>query len=179
METTTALATILLESYQGRFRNVRELGEGALRQVRDDEWHRTIGANENSVAVIIQHLHGNMLSRWTDFLTTDGEKPARNRDGEFEEDPARSSDACLALWNEGWHCLESALESLAEEDLTKTIYIRQQPLSALDAINRQLSHCSYHVGQIVQLTRHFRGEEWQTLSIARGRSSAYKARPND
>ena len=170
---------MLLESYRGRFRNVRELGESALRQLRNDSWHRTLGVDENSVAIIIQHLHGNMLSRWTDFLTTDGEKAARNRDGEFEEEPAQTSEECWALWNEGWDCVESALGSLAANDLTTTVYIRQQPLSALDAIDRQLSHYGYHVGQIVQLVRHFLGDAWQILSIARGRSTACNARPND
>lgn len=179
MDMETPLGRMLLESYRDRFQNLYDLGGRALHQLAVEDWHRSLGADENSIAVIIQHLHGNMRSRWTDFLTTDGEKPDRNRDGEFEEDDAKTPEICMALWDEGWRCAFETLEGLREAELTRTITIRQQPLFVLDAIHRQLSHCGYHVGQIVQLARHWRGAEWETLSIARNASTAYKARPND
>lgn len=174
-----SLGTALLASCRDRFESARKLGEGALDQLAEDEWHRCDGPEDNSIAVIIQHLHGNMLSRWTDFLTADGEKASRDRDGEFMEKPVLSPEALRALWDEGWSCVRAALAGLTPEDLLKTVTIRQQPLSVLDAINRQLGHYHYHVGQIVYLARHYRGSDWKTLSIARGASTAYKARPND
>lgn len=173
------LGDVLLDSYIKRFKNTRQLGEGALDQLNDADWHRCDGPEDNSIAVIVQHLHGNMLSRWTDFLTSDGNKYWRDRDGEFTAHPQRTPAELRELWAAGWACTLQALEALTPDDLLKTVTIRRQPLSVVDAINRQLGHYNYHVGQIVQLARHYRGSAWKTLSIARGASEDYKARPND
>src|SRR5690606_34143011 len=126
-----------------------------------------------SIAVIVQHLHGNMLSRWTDFLDSDGEKPWRDRDGEFEPGDA-SRARVLELWNAGWDCTLRALDALGAEDLDRKVTIRGQELVALDAIHRQLSHYGYHVGQIVWIARARCGDAWQPLSIAKGASRAYR-----
>ncbi|HTI92986.1 MAG TPA: DUF1572 family protein [Puia sp.] len=126
----------------------------------------------NSIAVIINHLSGNMLSRWTNFLTEDGEKPGRNRDEEFSE-PGAGKDQLLAKWDNGWSCLLDTLRSLTEEDLLKTITIRHEPLLAVDAINRQLAHYPHHVGQIVYIGKMIRGAAWQSLSISKGASEAF------
>ncbi|WP_431215224.1 DUF1572 family protein [Puia sp. P3] len=126
----------------------------------------------NSIAVIINHMAGNMTSRWTNFLTEDGEKPGRNRDQEFT-DPSLGKEDLLALWEKGWTCLLDTLRSLREEDLMKTITIRHEPLMVVDAINRQLAHYPHHVGQIVYIGKMIRGEAWQSLSISRGASEAF------
>lgn len=173
------LSPILLDSIRFRFRNLKELGDGALRQVSEEEMKRAPGPDQNSIGVVIQHLHGNMMSRWVDFLTTDGEKTTRDRDGEFEPDESLSRDDLLRLWEEGWAAVFGAVDPLQPEDLTREITIRGAGLSAIDAINRQLTHYGYHVGQIVLLARMARGEAWQTLSIARGKSQAYKPRGRD
>lgn len=168
-----------LRSIRKRFANLKELGDGALAQVSAEELHVEPGAECNTLALQIKHVHGNMLSRWTDFLTSDGEKPWRNRDGEFEHDPAMTPDDWLALWEEGWACLFHTIDALQPEDLGKTITIRSQSMPAIDAINRQLTHYGYHVGQMVLQAKMLRGSDWKTLSIARGASTAYTARPND
>jgi len=129
-------------------------------------------SSSNSIAVIIRHLNGNMLSRWTNFLTEDGEKPGRNRDEEFSE-PGAGKDQLLAIWDNGWSCLLDTLRSLTEEDLLKTITIRHEPLLAIDAINRQLAHYPHHVGQIVYIGKMIRGAAWQSLSISKGASEAF------
>jgi hypothetical protein len=126
-------------------------------------------AESNSIAVIIRHLHGNMLSRWTNFLTEDGEKPDRDRDTEFLPPPL-GKEALIALWEEGWNCLLTALRALRDQDLVKTITIRHEPLIVVDAINRQLAHYPHHVGQIVYIGKMIRNEKWQSLSIPRGAS---------
>ena len=126
----------------------------------------------NSIAVIIQHMHGNMLSRWTNFLTEDGEKEWRKRDEEFEVHPFTKQER-LGMWNEGWKVLMDTLNSLREEDLSKNVLIRTQALNVVDAINRQLAHYSYHVGQIVYLGRWMKDSEWKSLSIPRGESQAF------
>jgi hypothetical protein len=126
----------------------------------------------NSIAVIIQHMHGNMVSRWTNFLTEDGEKPGRNRDEEFSP-PSASKAELLELWDKGWRCLLDTLRSLKEEDLLKTITIRHEPLVVVDAINRQLAHYPHHVGQIVFLGKMIRDANWQSLSISKGASQAF------
>src|SRR5258708_8071922 len=129
-------------------------------------------SSSNSIAVIIRHLNGNMLSRWTNFLTEDGEKPGRNRDEEFSE-PTAGKDQLLTLWEKGWTCLLDTLRGLKEEDLLKTITIRSEPLLAIDAINRQLAHYPHHVGQIVYIGKMIRGAAWQSLSISKGASQAF------
>jgi len=157
------------------FRAIQTTGDGALAQVSLDEMQRTLpGGDMNSIAVTVQHLHGNMLSRWTDFLTSDGEKPNRNRDCEFEVRKFSSRDEVLKLWNDGWACVHTAVEALQPADLERTITIRAQPHTVIDAVHRQIQHYSYHIGQIVLLARWIKGAEWKTLSIARGQSREYR-----
>ena len=129
----------------------------------------------NSIAVIANHMAGNMLSRWTDFLTTDGEKPSRDRDAEFDDPPA-SREALMDLWNRGWACVFSALESLTDADLSRTVTIRSEPHSVMQAINRQTTHYAYHAGQIVFLAKHFKSSQWKTLSVPKGQSRAFTER---
>lgn len=174
-----ALANAYLESVLFRFRNAKELGDKAMAQLDDADLTWRPGPESNSIAVIVQHLRGNMISRWTDFLTSDGEKPTRNRDAEFDEPPRTSRNELLDAWNAGWDCLLNAIAAMRPEDLLKEVTIRGQALTALDAINRQLSHVPYHVGQIVYLARMRKGKAWQTLSIARGASKDYTPRKRD
>lgn len=143
-----------------------------MAQVPDHALLTVLDPQSNSIAMIVKHLAGNMRSRWTDFLTSDGEKPNRNRDSEFVDPPATRADL-LAMWDSGWKCLFSALESLTDSDLSRTVLIRTEPHSVLQAINRQIAHYSYHVGQIVFLARHFAGGPWTSLTIPRGRSSSF------
>lgn len=167
------VAETYLESVLFRFRGTKALGDKALTQLSEDDFAWTPGPESNSIAVIIQHLHGNMMSRWTDFLTSDGEKDWRNRDGEFVEPSAADKDALLRRWEDGWACLLCAIESLKPGDLLRGITIRGETMSALDAINRQVAHVSYHIGQIAYLARMRRGDTWQTLSVPRGESKNY------
>lgn len=154
------------------FRNYKKLAERAIEQVSDEEFFATIDEEANSIALIVKHIAGNLRSRWTDFLTTDGEKPDRNRDTEFEliED---TRESLMQYWEDGWQVLFDAIEPLAEEDFSKTVTIRGQPHSIVEAIIRQLTHYSYHIGQIVFLAKHLRSKEWKTLSIARNRSAEF------
>jgi hypothetical protein len=155
------------------FRDYKKLADKAMAQVRDEEFFRALDAEANSIAVIVKHLAGNMFSRWTDFLTTDGEKPDRNRDGEFVIAPDATRAALLDFWERGWQRVFAALEPLQPADLARTVFIRGQAHTVLEAINRQLAHYPSHVGQIILLAKHFRGAEWQTLSIPRNRSAAF------
>ncbi len=155
-----------------RFQYYKELGDKALEQVSEEELHWLPSSESNSMALIIQHLHGNMKSRWTNFLTEDGEKPWRNRDQEFEPQTWTKTQA-MDFWNQGWGCLLDTLTDLKKEDLQKTIYIRTEPLLVYDAILRQLAHYPYHVGQIVYLGRMIRNEQWKSLSIPKGHSQAF------
>ena len=157
------------------FTTYRTLGEKALAQVPDDRltWEPAPGVN--SLAVIVQHLAGNMLSRWTDFLTSDGEKDWRDRDREFE-DILERRDEIMTRWAEGWNCLLSTLHTLSDADLQRTILIRAEPHTVEQAIVRQLAHYAYHIGQMVYVARIIRGEAWQSLSIPRGESAAFNQR---
>lgn len=155
-----------------RLRYYKELGDKTLEQLSDDDFYIQPSSESNSIAVIIRHLHGNMLSRWTNFLTEDGEKPWRNRDTEFEAGEL-STQELIAIWNEGWDCLFNTLESLSPTDLIKTIHIRTEPLLVYDAILRQMAHYPYHVGQIVYLGRWIKNDRWISLSIPKGASNAY------
>lgn len=168
------IATEFLQSSISRFQGVKKLGDGAVAQCSIEDLLWVSDVQGNSIAVIIQHLHGNMLSRWTGFLTSDGEKDWRNRDGEFEQNDSITKDELVTKWNEGWQCVFDAVEALQPDDLTKDITIRGEAQSVIHAIQRQISHYSYHVGQIVFLARMRCGEQWQTLSIARGQSKQYK-----
>jgi Protein of unknown function (DUF1572) len=155
-----------------RLKYYKDLGDKAMAQLEPEDLFYSPGEESNSIAVIVQHVHGNMMSRWTNFLTEDGEKPWRQRDREFEniiETPA----AVLENWEEGWKCLFGALSSLQASDLKKNVTIRQEPLTVVDAINRQLAHYPYHVGQIVFLARMIKKQGWESLSIPRGQSEQY------
>ena len=154
------------------FRNAKKLAERAIEQVSDKEFFATIDEEANSIALIVKHVAGNLRSRWTDFLTTDGEKPDRDRDTEFEV-IADTRESLMQFWEDGWQILFDSLEPLTEEDFSKTVTIRSEPHSIVEAINRQLTHYSYHVGQIVLLAKHFRSNEWKTLSIAKNRSADF------
>lgn len=155
-----------------RFRYYKELGDKTFEQLKDDDFFYQPNTESNSIAIIIQHMYGNMLSRWTNFLTEDGEKDWRKRDAEFEVISMTREDL-LSFWNEGWNCLLNTLESLQPGDLMKTITIRTEPLLVYDAILRQLAHYPYHVGQIVYLGRMIRENEWRSLSIPKGESNIY------
>jgi len=156
------------------FEYYKSLGEKAMNQVPDPALWWTPDEKSNSISVIVKHLHGNMLSRWTDFLTSDGEKAWRNRDSEFDE-TIHSRDEVKLLWEEGWKCLFDALHDLKTEDLEKTIYIRNMGQSVEDAIIRQLAHYAYHVGQIVYLARLANTGDWKSLTIPKGESETYNA----
>jgi hypothetical protein len=164
--------TSYAEDARAIFRYYKKLADGALAQVSDSDLTRTLDPEMNSIAIVMKHMAGNMLSRWTDFLTTDGEKPTRNRDSEFEDPPATRTEL-LALWERGWTCLFHALDLLTDTDLTRTITIRGEAHSVMQAINRQVAHLSYHCGQIVVLAKHFRSSNWKSLTVPRNESEAF------
>jgi uncharacterized damage-inducible protein DinB len=164
--------TSYLEDALSLFRYYKLLAERAMAQVRDEDLFAALDEESNSIAVVVKHMAGNMRSRWTDFLTTDGEKSTRNRDDEFEAAPA-SREQVMQLWESGWACLFAAIEPLTEADLTRTITIRGEPHSVMQAINRQLTHYPHHVGQIVLLARHFARDGWQSLSVPRRGSAEF------
>ncbi len=157
------------------FEVYRKMAEKALAQVDDEAFFDSPGPETNSLAVIVKHIAGNLRSRWTDFLTTDGEKPDRNRDTEFELTDADTREALMARWSAGWALASEALDQLSDDDLDRTVYVRWEPHSVLDAIQRQLTHAVYHVGQIVLLARHY-ARDWHTLSIDKGESEAFNER---
>jgi hypothetical protein len=158
-----------------RFIELKGQGEKTFNQLNEDDFHWTLNADLNSIAILIQHVSGNMVSRWTDFLTTDGEKPDRNRDGEFET--KRLSKAQLMdRWEHGWRVFLDALESLHEQDLEKNVHIRGQAHSVIDAIERQMAHYATHIGQIMFIGKQIKGEQWESQSIPKGESDAYLAR---
>jgi Protein of unknown function (DUF1572) len=157
------------------FRYYKKLAERAMAQAPDDALFKELDAQSNSIAIIAKHVAGNMRSRWTDFLTSDGEKTWRNRDSEFEG-PPKTREELMAMWESGWNCLFTALEPLSESDLLRTVHIRSEPHSVMQAINRNLAHTSHHIGQIVYLARHFAGDAWQSVSIPRGKSVEFNAK---
>jgi Protein of unknown function (DUF1572) len=166
------LAEEYLSTVIRRLKYYKELGEKTFEQLGEKDFHWQPSSESNSIAVIIQHVSGNMLSRWTNFLTEDGEKEWRQRDDEFDvHDYSRQQ--LMEIWQKGWDCLFDALSSLKEDDLVKTIYIRKEPLSAVDAINRQLAHYPYHIGQILYIGRMIKNEAWKNLSIPKGTSRQY------
>ncbi len=154
------------------FRYYKKLGDRAMAQCPDEGLFTILDAESNSIAIIVKHMAGNMRSRWTDFLTTDGEKPDRNRDTEFEG-PPRARAELIELWDRGWKHLFDALEPLTDADLSRTVTIRREPHSVMQAINRQVAHYSYHAGQIVYLARHFAGNKWQTLTVPKRKSAEF------
>ena len=154
-------------------RAYKKLAEKAIAQLKDEEFFVTLDEEANSVAVVMKHMAGNMISRWTDFLTSDGEKPDRNRDMEFVIDAQTTKDDVLAYWDRGWKCVFEALDPLTPKDFEKTVLIRGEKHTIVQAINRQLMHYAYHIGQIVFLAKHFRSAEWASLSIPRNRSAEF------
>lgn len=164
--------TSYMEDVRAVFRQSKKLADGAIAQVAEADLARTLDPEMNSIAIVMKHMAGNMLSRWTDFLTTDGEKPTRNRDDEFENPPATRAEL-LAYWERGWDCLFDALDLLTDADLARTITIRGEAHSVMQAINRQVAHYSYHIGQIVLLAKHFKSEDWKSLSVPRGKSEEF------
>ncbi len=152
----------------------KRLGERAMEQAPEESLSLALDRESNSIATIVKHMAGNMRSRWTDFLTTDGEKPDRHRDEEFEA-PPRTRAEVMALWEDGWGRVFAALTPLTESDLSRTVTIRSEPHSVMQAIHRQIAHYAYHVGQIVYLAKHFAGEHWVALTIPRGKSGQFKA----
>ena len=154
-------------------RAYKKLAEKAIAQLHDDEFFVTLDEESNSIAVVMKHMAGNMLSRWTDFLTSDGEKPNRNRDMEFVIEPQTTKDDVIAYWERGWQCVFDALEPLQPDDFDRMVVIREEPHTIVQAINRQLMHYAYHIGQIVFLAKHFRSTEWKSLSVPRNRSAEF------
>src|SRR5256884_3789314 len=159
-----------------RFRDYKKLAERAFAQISGEEFFRMLDQESNSIAINMKHMAGNMISRWTDFLTTDGEKPERNRDIEFVMLPDMTKDDMLAYWERGWQCVFDAVGPLKPDDLMRTIRVRGQDHSVVQTINRQLAHYAYHVGQIVFLAKHFRSGEWQSLSVPKNRSAEFNGR---
>jgi hypothetical protein len=167
--------TSYLEDSIGIFRYYKKLSERAMQQLSDDRLFAVLDGEMNSIAVIVKHMAGNMRSRWTDFLTTDGEKPGRDRDEEFSNPPA-TREALLEIWEDGWQRLLGTMESLSDADLGRSITIRGEAHSVMQAVNRQVAHYSYHCGQIVFLAKHFSSDRWQTLSVPRGKSTEFTRR---
>jgi hypothetical protein len=167
--------TSYLEDSLSVLRYYKGLAERAIAQVPDEHLFTALHGEANSIAVTVKHIAGNMRSRWTDFLTTDGEKPNRNRDGEFVDPPDTRADL-LDLWEDGWSRLFNAVEPLTDQDLTRTVTIRSEPHSVMQAINRQSAHYAYHVGQIVLLAKHFAGSNWTSLTIPRNQSGPFNQR---
>jgi len=156
------------------FQYYKKLGENAIAQCPDEGLFAALDEENNSIAIVVKHITGNMRSRWTDFLTSDGEKPDRNRDGEFEAPPKTRAEI-LDLWDAGWKLLFSSLESLTNASMTKTVTIRGEEHSVMQAINRQIAHYAYHMGQIVLLAKHFAGANWKALTIPRKKSAEFNA----
>jgi len=162
-----------LEDALGNFRSYKKLGEEALAQTRDEDVFRLIDPDANSIAILIRHMAGNMRSRWTDFLTSDGEKPDRHRDREFEIDPGTTRADVMKWWSDGWQCVFDAVSPLNSDDLARRVFIAGREHTAMRAISRQLLHYAGHVNQIVLLAKHFRGPEWKSLSIPKGQSETF------
>jgi hypothetical protein len=154
------------------FHQYKKIAEGAIEQITDDQLFARLDEDMNSIAIIVKHMTGNMRSRWTDFLTSDGEKPNRDRDSEFEQ-AATSRQELLRIWEEGWQLVFRALEPLTDAHMGRIVTIRGEAHSVTQAINRQIAHYSYHCGQIVLLAKHFKGQEWKSLSVPRRKSEEF------
>ncbi|HET8781375.1 MAG TPA: DUF1572 family protein [Pyrinomonadaceae bacterium] len=171
-----AIVQNYLEDSIALFKAGKKMAESAIAQLKDEEFFISLDEEANSVAVIMKHMAGNMFSRWTDFLTSDGEKPNRNRDMEFVIEANTTKADVLDYWERGWACVFAAIEPLKPEDFEKTVMIRGEKHTIVQAINRQLTHYSYHIGQIVFLAKHFRSTEWNSLSIPRNKSAEFNAK---
>ncbi len=171
------LTTSYLKDSIDLFRYYKRLAERAIEQCPDEGLFFVLDAESNSIAIIVKHMAGNMRSRWTDFLTTDGEKPDRNRDSEFEEPPKTRAEI-LAMWERGWKCVFDALSQLSDADLTRTVTIRTEPHSVMQAINRQIAHYAWHTGQIAYLAKHFAAQsgKWTALTVPRKKSAEFDAK---
>jgi len=167
--------TSYLKDARDVFRYYKHLADRALEQMPDAALYTSLDAESNSIAIIVKHVAGNLRSRWTDFLTSDGEKPDRNRDAEFESPPGTRAEL-LALWDSGWKVLFDTLGTLKERDLTRTIYIRGEAYSVTQAINRSITHIAYHVGQITYLAKHFAGDGWKPLTVPKGKSAEFNSK---
>jgi hypothetical protein len=167
-----AMSRLLLDIVRS-FKNYKVLGDAALAQVPDEHLHTELDPNSNSLAVIVKHVGGNLSSRFRDFLTTDGEKPDRDRDGEFDMRERATPEQILGWWNDGWTIALASIEALVPEDLDRTVTIRGEAFLVIEALNRSVTHTAYHVGQIVYLARHFAGPDWKTLSIPKGASARF------
>ncbi|HEY7353500.1 MAG TPA: DUF1572 domain-containing protein [Terriglobales bacterium] len=165
-------STSYIEDSLSLFRYYKKLAEGAMDQVSDKELFTALDEEMNSIAIIVKHMAGNMRSRWTDFLTSDGEKPDRNRDSEFVS-PPNTREELMRTWNDGWERIFQALEPLSDADLERKVLIRSEPHSVMQAINRQIAHYSYHCGQIVFLAKHFKGSNWKSLTVPRNKSGEF------
>jgi hypothetical protein len=163
-----------LEEARRQMRGQKRMGEGAMAQLGDDEFFLTLDPESNSVAILVKHLAGNMRSRFTDFLMSDGEKPDRFRDREFEVSGTTTRAEVMRWWEDGWSCVLAAIETLKPEDVSRTVTIRGEPHTVLQAINRQIAHYAAHIGQIVFLAKHLRSSQWKTLTIPRGKSEEFK-----
>jgi Protein of unknown function (DUF1572) len=172
--TDDEIGSTYLDEARRQFRGYKRLAEDSIAQCSDDDLFRPLDPESNSIAILVQHIAGNARSRFTDFLTTDGEKPDRNRDSEFEP-VVTTREELLRRWESGWNVVFKMLESLTPNDLTRTVTVRGESYSALRAINRQIAHYAHHIGQIVFLAKHYRGAEWKTLSIPKGKSNAPEA----
>ncbi|HZW94165.1 MAG TPA: DUF1572 family protein [Candidatus Eremiobacteraceae bacterium] len=169
------IASHYLEEARRQFRGHKRMAEGAMTQLRDEDFFVTLDPEANSIAILVKHLAGNMRSRFTDFLTSDGEKPDRFRDREFELNPATTRADVMKWWEEGWSCVFAAIEALRPEDVMRTVTVRGEPHTVMQAVNRQIAHYAQHTGQIVFLSKHLRSSDWKTLSIPRGKSEEYKS----
>ncbi|MBS4194271.1 DUF1572 family protein [Lederbergia citri] len=167
-----SIGTEYLRVVTERFKNIKSLGDRTFEQISEDDIHWQMNEDSNSVAIIVKHLSGNMISRWTDFLDSDGEKPYRNREQEFENDITSKKDM-IEISERGWSTLFETLNSLKESDLLKEVYIRGEKHLVIDAIERQVAHYSYHIGQIVYIGKQLKGESWDSLSIPKGKSEHY------
>jgi hypothetical protein len=174
----TDAAAHYLEEVRRQLRGHKRMGEAAMSQLRDEDFFMTLDPEANSVAILVKHLAGNMRSRFTDFLTTDGEKPDRFRDREFELSGGTTRADVMKWWEDGWVCVFGAIESLKPGDVMRTVTIRGEPHTVLQAVNRQIAHYAQHIGQIVFLAKHLRSSEWKTLSIPRGKSEEFKQHKN-
>ena len=168
-------STSYIEDSVALFHFYKKMAEGAMEQVTDEQLFATLDEEMNSIAIIVKHMTGNMRSRWTDFLTTDGEKPERNRDMEFVMLPETTREDMLAYWEKGWKAVFDAIEPLSPDDLMRTVTIRGQDHTVVQAINRQIAHYAYHVGQIVYLAKHFKSNDWQSLSVPKNKSAEFNA----
>jgi hypothetical protein len=171
----TKFTTSYREDSLAVFGYYKKLAERAMEQVTDQQLCTVLDEEMNSIAIVVKHMAGNMRSRWTDFLTSDGEKPGRNRDSEFEKPPT-SREALMKMWEEGWRHVFAALGPLTDADMGRTVTIRGEAHSVMQAINRQIAHYSYHCGQIVLLAKHFKGSEWKSLTVPRNKSAEFNQR---